>query len=80
MVDRSQPARVVDQPEPCWVAIRKPGDKRWYGGRIHICFGMLTAEIDGIAADPFQVWHGGNRISEKEYEALLLAACTPSPF
>lgn len=80
MADRNQPTRLVDQPEPCFVRIKRPGDRAWYAGRIYRTLGMLAGEINGQATDPLLIWHGGNRITKDEYETLLLAANTPSPF
>lgn len=52
----------------------------WLAARIYRCLGMLSAEINGIPADPMQVWHGGSFITEAEYHALLKATNEPRPF
>ena len=80
MVDRQQPARIVDQPEPCFVRMKIAGDRAWYAGRIFRVLGMLQAECNGVPCDPLAAWHGGDRISEAEYRSLLLTANSPKPF
>lgn len=79
-MDRTQPPRIVDQPEPCFVRLRKPGDRAWYAARIYRCLGMLAGEINGTPADIYQIWHGGDQITKAEYDALLLTAAQQSPF
>jgi len=80
MVDRRQPPRRIDAPEPCWVRVRTERKGRYHGARIFHCMGILMAEIAGVPADPFHVWSSGDRISEKEYDALIKAASEPPPF
>ena len=80
MVDRRQPARLIDTPSPCFIRLRTVSKGPWYAARIYRCLGLLCGEINGSSADPMQIWHGGDQISEAEYHALLLAANTPKPF
>jgi len=80
VVDRQQAPRLVDQPEPCFVRLRTERKGRWYAARIWRSLGMLMAEIDGRPAWPDQVWHGGDRITEAEYNTLLRASSEPRPF
>ena len=80
MVDRSQPTRLVDCPQPCFVRLRTERKGRWYAARIYHCLGMLLAEIDQRPASPDQVWHGGSLISEQEYNDLIHETNSPRPF
>lgn len=80
MVDRTQQPRLVDVPEPCWIRLRKPGDRRWHAARIFRVMGMLVGEISGAPASVDQIWHSGSRITEIEYDALLKATNEPKPF
>ena len=69
---RTQAPRRIDRPEVCFVRLRGP-DKRWYGARLYLRFGLLMAEID-------QVWTAGLVITEAEYHELMVTARTPPPF
>lgn len=80
MVDRSQRARAVDCPEPCFIRMRTDRKGRWLAARIFRVLGFLAAEINGFPADPFQVWESGDQITEDEYHALLRATNELSPF
>lgn len=80
MVNRRQPPRIIDRPEPCWIRMRTESKGPYRAARIFLRLGMLLAEIDLQPADPVHVWHGGERITEQEYETLLLAINSPSPF
>lgn len=71
MADRTQPPRIVDQPSPGFFRIRVIRGGPWVGARIFTRFGMLTAEINGNPADPFQVWHGGEFIDEARYNMMM---------
>lgn len=70
-MNRDQPARRIDEPEPCFVRMRLVAKGPWVGARIFIRLGMLAAEINGEPADPHQVWHAGEFIDETRYAILL---------
>lgn len=80
MVDRNQAARMIDDPQPCFVRLRTESKGPWRAARIYYCLGILMAEINESPASPDHVWHGGDRITEAEYRALLLAINSPRPF
>lgn len=71
MVDRTQPARIIDEPQPCFVRLRVVTGGPWVAARIFNRLGMLCAEINGRHADPMQVWHGGDQITEEQYSRMM---------
>ncbi len=79
MVDRSQPSRLIDEPEPCFVRMRVVQHGPFVGARIFLRLGMLAAEINGKPADPFQVWHAGDLITEEQYQ-ILMEQPEPNPY
>ncbi len=70
-MDRDQKPRIVDQPEPCFIRLKLVRGGPWCGARIFMRLGMLAAEINGVTADPDQVWHGGEFIDEHRYNLLM---------
>lgn len=80
MVDRNQQARVIDDPQPCFVRLRTEAKGPYRAARIFRRLGMLMAEIDGAPTEPERVWCSGDQITEAEYRALLLAINSPKPF
>jgi hypothetical protein len=79
MVDRSQPSRLIDSPKPCFVRMQVVQHGPFVGARIFNRLGMLTAEINGKPADPFQVWHAGDLITEEQYQ-ILMEEPEPNPY
>ena len=79
MVDRQQPPRIVDQPEPCFVRLQLVRNGVFVAARIFNRLGTLAAEINGKPADPFQVWHGGDLITEEQY-ARMMETPEPDPY
>jgi hypothetical protein len=79
-IDRTQTPRLVDDPRPCFVRLRLVSDGVWLAARIFERLGVLAAEINGREADPFQVWHAGNFISEEQYWFMLRDGPEPNPF
>jgi hypothetical protein len=71
MVDRQQKPRMIDQPEPCFVRLQLVRNGVFVAARIFHRFGVLSAEINGKPADPFQVWHGGDLITEEQYTLMM---------
>ena len=80
MVDRHQPPRDVSAPEPCWLRIRLERHGPYLPARIFNRLGLLTAEIDGAACDAEHVWTSGDRITEREWLALVADRQRPKPF
>ena len=80
MMDREQRSRRIDEPEPCWVRMKLVRGGPWCGARIFTRLGMLAAEIDGKPADPHQVWHAGEFISEEQYALLIEDERRPNPW
>jgi hypothetical protein len=60
--------------------MRLVSDGVWLAARIFERLGVLVAEINGREADPFQVWHAGNLISEEQYWSMLRDGPEPNPF
>jgi hypothetical protein len=79
-IDRTQTPRRIDEPEPCFVRLRLVSDGVWLAARIFERLGTLAAEINGREADPHQVWHAGNLISEEQYWFMLRDGPEPNPF
>src|SRR5580704_13186342 len=79
MVDRNQQPRVVDQPEPCFVRLQLTRHGVHVAARIFHRLGVLVAEINGQPADPYQVWHGGDRITQEQYD-LMTKYPEPDPY
>lgn len=77
-MNRDQPARIVDQPEPCFIKMQMVKNGPFVGARIFMRLGMLAAEINGKPADPDRVWHAGELITEERY-AILMEKPHPSP-
>jgi hypothetical protein len=78
-MDRSQPSRRIDVPETCFIRLKLVSKGPWVGARIFMRLGMLAAEINGKPADPHQVWHAGEFITEERY-ALLLEDPPDNPY
>jgi hypothetical protein len=78
MVDRTQAARVVDEPEPCFVRLRLVTNGPYVAARIFHRLGFLAAEINGKPADPMRVWHGGDLIDKERYD-LMMTDPHPAP-
>ena len=70
-MNRKQPPRRIDAPEPCFVRMKLIRHGRNVGARIYLRLGMLAAEINGKEADPHQVWHAGELIDEAAYLQLM---------
>lgn len=79
MVNRDQRARVIDQPEPCFVRMQLVRHGVYVAARIFHRLGVLTAEINGSPADPFQVWHAGDFITAEEYRRMMQKP-EPNPY
>lgn len=79
MVDRNQPARIVDDPQPCFVRLQLVTHGVYLAARIFHRLGILCAEINGAPADPFQVWHGGDLITEEQYLRMMRSP-EPNPY
>jgi hypothetical protein len=80
MVDRKQEARPVDDPQPCFVRLRRESKGPLCAARIYQRLGMLVAEINEQPASVEQVWNSGDLTTEAEYRALLTAINSPRPF
>jgi|ERR1700722_16240816 len=70
-MNRDQKPRMMDEPEPCFIRMKLVRDGRYVGARIFYRLGMLAAEINGVIADPLQVWHAGEFIDEARYNILM---------
>lgn len=79
MVDRNQQPRIVDDPAPCFVRMQLVRGGVFVAARIFHRMGMLAAEINGQTADPFQVWHAGDQITQADYE-LMMQRPEPNPY
>jgi hypothetical protein len=79
MVDRNQPARIVDDPQPCFVRMQLVRNGVQVPARIFHRLGILMAEIAGMPADPLQVWHAGTLIDEAEYDRMTQKP-EPNPY
>lgn len=71
MVDRNQPARVVDEPAPCFIRMQLVRGGVFVAARIFYRLGMLAGEINSQPADPLQIWHAGNFITQEEYDSMM---------
>src|ERR1700694_493203 len=71
MVDRSQTPRAVDCPEPCFVRLRIVQNGPFLAARIFHRLCMLCGEINCKPADIYQVWHGGDQITEEQYLRMM---------
>lgn len=71
MTDRTQPPRIVDQPQPCFVRLRLVRGGPWVAARILRRLGMLTGEANGAPCDVYQIWHGGEVITEAAYNDMM---------
>ena len=80
MVDRHQTPRDVSAPEPCWLRIRLERHGPYLPARIFNRLGLLTAEIEGVEAPIESVWTSGDRITEREWLALVADRKRPRPF
>jgi hypothetical protein len=80
MVDRKQPPRAIDAPKECWLRVRPALRGGYVPARIYKSLGMLTAEVDGQAADVESVWTSGELITEQQYIELLRDRERPPPF
>lgn len=79
MVSHNQPARVVDDPQPCFVRMQLVRNGVFVAARIFHRLGMLVGEINGAAADPIDIWHAGTLIDEAEYE-IMMKNPEPNPY
>ena len=70
-MNRDQPARRIDQPEPCFVRLKRFREGPFVGARIFRCLGMLMGEINGEIADIHEIWHAGELISEEQFNILM---------
>lgn len=71
MIDREQQPRIIDEPEECFVRMQLVPRGVYVAARIYRRLGMLTGEINGQAADIFQIWHAGNRIDRAAYDRMM---------
>jgi hypothetical protein len=70
-MNRQQPARQIDQPEPGWFRLRLAKGAPPVGARVFQRLGVLAAEINGETADVETVWTSGEWIDEAEYRRLI---------
>jgi hypothetical protein len=70
-VDREQRSRRIDEPEECYIRLQLVRGGPFVGCRIFRRLGMLVGEINGQPADIFQIWCGGEFISEDRYNLLM---------
>ena len=80
MVNRQQPSRRVDCPEPCFIKMRLTIHGGYVPARIHKVLGHLVAEIDGQSADMTDVWASGDIITEAEWLDLIRDRSRARPF
>lgn len=78
-VSRDQPARIVDDPQPCFIRMQLVRNGVFVAARIFHRLGMLVGEINGKSADPLQIWHSGSFITQDEYE-LMMQHPEPGPY
>lgn len=71
MVDRDQRARIIDQPEPCFIRMQLVRNGVFVAARIFHRLGMLSGEINGKPADPMQIWHAGTFVTEDDYHRMM---------
>lgn len=69
-MNRSQPARPIDQPAPGFFRMRLVKGGPFVGALISERLGMLAAQINGVPADVDHVWTSGERISPASWEVL----------
>ena len=74
LMDRKQPSRRIDAPEPCHVAMRLVKGGPVVAARIVRRMGMLIGEINGAPGDVERIWQSGERIDEARYNDLLANA------
>ena len=79
MVDRTQAPRLIDEPSPCFIRMQVVSHGPWVAARIFLRLGMIAGEINGKPADPLQIWHAGDRISEERYN-LMMEQPEPNPY
>lgn len=70
-MDRAQKPRLMDTPEPCFIRMKLIAKGPWIGARIFMRLGMLAGEINGVPADPIQIWHAGEFITEEQYAVMM---------
>ena len=80
MVDRKQAPRAIDAPKECWLRVRQTLRGGYVPARIYRSLGMLTAEVDGVAADVESVWTSGELITQREWLELTRDRTRPKPF
>jgi len=73
-MNRAQPARRIDVPEPGWFRLRLARGAPPVGARVYQRLGQLAAEINGGEASVDDVWTSGEPIDEAEYRRLLATA------
>lgn len=70
VMDRSQPSRRIDEPQPGFFRMRIIKGGPYVGAIIKYRLGMLVAEVNGAASDLDHVWTSGERISPADWEFL----------
>jgi len=70
-MNRDQPSRLIDEPEPCFIRMKLIRNGPSVGARIFRRLGMLAGEINGQAADIYQIWHAGKFIDEVAFNILM---------
>lgn len=70
-MNRDQPSRRMDEPQPCYVKLKRIRNGPYVGARIFLRLGMLAGEINGEVADVFEIWHAGELIDEERYNILM---------
>ena len=70
-MNRDQPPRRIDAPEPCFIQTRFVSGGPLVGARIWRRFGTLCAEINGFPSSVMQVWTQGERCDEQTYLTLM---------
>lgn len=69
-MNRHQPSRRVDEPEPCFVRMRIAKGGPFVAARIFRVLGMLQAEVNGGPGGVDRVWTSGERIDEVTWRRL----------
>jgi hypothetical protein len=80
LVNRNQPSRRVDVPEPCFVRLRTERHGGYLPARIFTRLGVLTAEIDGHEVDVEAVWTAGEIITGEQWMKLVRDRSRAKPF
>jgi hypothetical protein len=79
-MNRRQPPRRIDEPEPCFVRMRLDRRTGWVPARITRTIAGLVADINGVSAPVDSVWTSGEMITEAQWRQLSADLKRPPPF